>query len=58
MDQAAPTNQVFLWHQRERRKDPDLDRSVGLCARRHRPEALGPGDQPLPDSTDFERDAF
>ena len=58
VDQAAPANQVFLWRQRERCKDPDLDRSVGLCARRHRPEALGPGDQPLPESTDFERDAF
>jgi hypothetical protein len=41
VDQAAPPNQVFLWHQRERCEDPNLDRRVGLCARRYRPEALG-----------------
>ena len=49
---------VFLRHQRERREDPDLDRRVSLRACRHRPETPRAGDQPLPDSTDFERDAF
>src|SRR5271157_620185 len=58
VDQAAPANQVFLWHQRECCEDPNLDCRVGLCTGRHRPEAFGPGDQPLPNSTDFERDAF
>jgi hypothetical protein len=55
---AASANQGVLRHQRKRREDPNLDRRVSLCAGRHRPKAFGPGDQPLPNSTDFERDAF
>ena len=39
VDQAAPANQGFLRHQRERREDPNLDRRVGLRAGRHRPQA-------------------
>src|ERR1017187_10699852 len=58
LDQAAPPNQVFLRHQRERRKDPNLDRRVDLRAGRHRPKAVGAGDQPLPDSTGSQRHAF
>ena len=44
--------------QRERGEDPDMDRRVGLSARRHRPQTPGARSQPLPDSTDLERDAF
>jgi hypothetical protein len=58
VDQAAPANQVFLWYQRERCEDPNLDRRVGLRAGCHRSQAPHVADQPLPDSTDFERYAF
>ena len=57
-DQAEPANQVFLWEQRERCENPNLDRHVGLRTGRHGSEALGPAEQPLPNSTDFERGAF
>ena len=58
VDQAAPADQGFLRHQRERGEDPNLDRGLGLCPGGHRSQALGAGGEPLPDSTDFERDAF
>jgi hypothetical protein len=58
MNQAAPADQGILRHQRKRCEDPNLDRRVRLRARRHRQEAIGAGDESLPDSTDFERDAF
>jgi len=37
VDQAAPTDQGFLRHQRERSEDADLDRSLCLRAGIHRP---------------------
>ena len=58
VDQAAPANQGLLRHQRERGEDPNLDRGLGLRAGGHRPQAPGTGGEPLPNSTDFERDAF
>ena len=58
MDQAAPPNQIFLWHQRERRKDSNLDRRLHLRAGRHRPKAVGTGAQPLPNSTGSQRHAL
>ncbi len=58
VDQAAPPHQVFLWHQRERSEDPNLDRRLRLRAGRHRSQALGPGDQPLPNPTDFSASRF
>jgi hypothetical protein len=58
MDQAAPQNQGFLRHQRERRENPDPDRRLGLRPRRHRPEATWPGGEPLPNSTDSQRHTF
>ena len=58
MDQATPANQGVLRNQRERRKDPNLDRRVDLRAGRHRPKAVGAGDQPLPDSTGSQRHTF
>jgi len=54
-DQAAPANQGFLWHQRERGEDPHLDRCPGLRPGRHRPEAARSGGKPLPNSTDSQR---
>src|ERR1019366_10692190 len=39
VDQTASPDQAVLWHLRERGEDTDLDRCVGLCAARHRPEA-------------------
>src|SRR5713226_3423127 len=53
MDQTAFTHQGLLRYQRERGEDPNLDRGLRLRAGGDRPEALGPGDQPLPDSTDL-----
>lgn len=58
MDQTASPDQVVLWHQRERGEDPNLDRGVRLRAGRHRPQAARPRTESLPDSTDFQRDAF
>ena len=55
---AAPADQSVLRHQRERREDSNLDRRIGLRPRRHRPQANRSGSYSLPDSTDFERDAF
>jgi hypothetical protein len=56
--QAAPADQGFLRRQRERSEDPNLDRRLGLRAGGHRPQAPGSGGEPLPNSTDFEPDAF
>jgi hypothetical protein len=42
----------------ERGEDPNLDRGVGLRAGDDHPQAPGAGGQPLPNSTDSERDAF
>src|ERR1017187_1412770 len=58
MDQTAPADQSILRDQRERSEDANLDRRVRLCPRRHRPEASRAGRQPLPNSTDLERDAI
>jgi len=58
VDQAAPADQGLLWHQRERSEDANLDCSLGLRPGGHRPQALGVGGEPLPDSTDSERNAF
>jgi len=40
------------------RQDPNLDCRVDLRAGRHRPQAVGTGYEPLPDSTDSQRYAF
>jgi hypothetical protein len=42
MDQAASSYQRLLRHIRERRQNPNLDRGLGLRARRHRQEAPQP----------------
>ncbi len=47
VDQTTSPDQGLLWHERERREDPDLERTRRLCARRHREEAAGPRRQPL-----------
>jgi hypothetical protein len=57
-DPAAPPNQGLLRYQPERGEDPNLDRDLGLLAGGDHPQAPGTRCQPLPDSTDFERDAF
>ena len=43
VDQTASAHQAILWHLGERGEDPDLDRSVGLRAGRHRQEATPAG---------------
>ena len=45
---------AFYRHQRERGEDANLDRGIGLCSGRHRPQTPGPGEQPLPNPTDSE----
>ena len=52
MNQAAPTNQSVLRNQRQRCKDPDLDRCRRLCVGSDRPEASRAGEESLPNSTD------
>ncbi len=42
MDQAAPAHQGVLRNLRECGEDPNLDRYLGLCPRRHRQEAAEP----------------
>ena len=54
LDQAAPTDQVFLRYLGECGEVPDLDRRVGLRARCHRQEAAQPVAQPLRNPTDSE----
>jgi len=56
MDQAASTHQVLLWNLRKRRQIANLDRRVGLCPRRHRPQTSRSVAQPLRNATDFELD--
>ena len=55
MDQAAPPHQGLLRHQRERRQDPNLDRHLSLCPRRHRPKTTEDRIHALPNPTDPER---
>jgi hypothetical protein len=38
VDQTAPADQAVLWHVGERRENPNLDRGVGVCLGRHRPQ--------------------
>jgi hypothetical protein len=52
MDQAAPSHQSVLWHQRERSEDSDLNRSLDLCAGGYHPETAWAGEESLPNSTD------
>ena len=47
MDQAASPDQGILWNLGERGEDADMDRRVGLRARRHHPEATEAGRLPL-----------
>ncbi len=54
----SPPHQVVLWHQRERREDPDLDRGLHLRTGCDRPEASATGSELLPNSTDFESHPF
>jgi len=42
MDQAASSDQSLFRYIRERRQNPNLDRGLGLRARRHRQEAPQP----------------
>ena len=39
MDQAAPADQVVLWHLSERSEEPDMGRVVHLSTRGHREKA-------------------
>ena len=41
VDQAAPANQVLLWHPPKHRENPNLDRRLGVLASGHRQKALG-----------------
>lgn len=54
VDQATPPDQDLLWHHRERRDDPDLDRHLRLCPGRHRSQDPENRSESLHNSTDFE----
>ena len=63
MDQATFTHQRFLWNQRERGQDPDLDRHLDVCAGRYCQETVASGYEPLHNSqilsvTHFEKTRF
>ena len=52
MDQTASANQTLLWDIRKCGEDPNLDRRLGLRARRYRQEAARPGRLALHIATD------
>lgn len=58
MDQTTSQDQSLLWHHRECRQDPDMDRHLSLCSRGHREENLESGPKSLHNSTDSEPDPF
>jgi len=58
MDQTASSNQSFLWHKRQCRQNPNLDRYHGLCAGGHRQKTTQTRKESLHNSTDFERQSF
>jgi hypothetical protein len=58
MDQAALTDQSFLWHDRKCRQDPNLDHDLRLCVGRYRQKTSELGSESLHNSTDFECDSF
>ena len=53
MDQATPAHQAILRHLEERRENPNLDRRLGLRARRHRQETAQSGCPTPHFATDF-----
>ena len=55
---AASSYQGFLRHHRKCGQDADLDRGIGLRARRHRQKAAQPLGEPLGDATDPEPDTI
>jgi hypothetical protein len=58
MDQATPSYQSFLWHQRKRRQNTNLDCGVRLPTRGHHKETFKNRAITLHNSTDFERLRF
>ena len=56
MDQAAPPHQIFLRHQRERRKNSSMDRRLRVRSHRYHQKTLQPGSKPVYDPTNIERD--
>ncbi len=56
MDQAEPAHQGLLWHQRECRQNPDMDRCHRLLVDCHPEETAQNRGQSLHNSTDFKRD--
>jgi len=58
MDQAEPADQDFLWYLRECRQGSDLDRGLGVSARRDHEEATENQGQSLHNSTGPECDCF
>jgi len=56
MDQATPSYQGLLWHQRQCREDTDLDCHLDLRVGGDRQKALESRSQLVLDSTDSERD--
>jgi hypothetical protein len=57
VDQATPSHQGLLWHQRQCRENTDLDCHLDLCVGGHRQKEIEPRSQLVLDSTDLKRDA-
>lgn len=56
MDQATLTNEIFLWHIRERCQKPDMDCYFSLRTHCNNQEATRPQDRSLHNVTDFKSD--
>ena len=58
MDQAAPSDQVVLRHQRKRRQDANLDSRSCIRTYRYYQKTYGSRSEPLQNSTDFKFGPF
>jgi len=58
MDQTTPAHKDFLWNQRERGEDSNMDSYLRLCSRRHPQKTSSHPSQPLHNITDFKSNAF
>jgi hypothetical protein len=56
VDQATPTDQSLLWHQRQCRHNTNLDRRLGLRLGGHRQKTIESRSQLVLGSTNLERD--
>jgi hypothetical protein len=58
VDQTKSENQGLLWDFTKQREDSNMDLDLSLRARRNRQKTIGTGAESLPNSTDFQLNAF